>query len=124
MGPFAIVFLHALWEQSAVASGLPESLAGVWSRYRDEYIAKSQMPADRRYLDVHEGHLIYLKPGEEKYVDENLVRTMTLTGPPEEIIARIKALEAVGLKQVSIQVVYPHGREMIEEFGRKVIAKY
>jgi alkanesulfonate monooxygenase SsuD/methylene tetrahydromethanopterin reductase-like flavin-dependent oxidoreductase (luciferase family) len=124
MGPFAIVFLHALWEQSTVASGLPESLAGVWSRYRDEYVARSKTPADRRYLDVHEGHLIYLKPGEEKYVDENLVKAMTLTGRPEEIIERIKALEAAGLKQVSIQVVYPHGREMIEEFGRNVIAKY
>ncbi|MGA2412027.1 MAG: LLM class flavin-dependent oxidoreductase [Candidatus Binataceae bacterium] len=124
MGPFAIVFLHALWEQSAVASGLPESLAGLWNRYRDEYIAKSRTPADRRYLDVHEGHLIYLKPGEERYVDETLIRTMTLTGRGDEIIARLKALEAEGLKQVSIQVVYPHGREMIEEFSREVIAKY
>jgi alkanesulfonate monooxygenase SsuD/methylene tetrahydromethanopterin reductase-like flavin-dependent oxidoreductase (luciferase family) len=124
MGPFAIVFLHALWEQSAVASGLPDSLAGLWNRYRDEYIAKSKTPEDRRYLDVHEGHLIYLKPGEEKYIDENLIKTMTLTGTPGEIIARLKALEAEGLKQVSIQVVYPHGREMIEEFSRQIIAKY
>jgi len=50
------------------------------------------------------------------------VRT-TLTGRPEEIIARIRALEAEGLKQVAIQVV-TNGREMIEEFGREVIAKY
>jgi hypothetical protein len=79
-------------------------------------------PADRRYLEMHEGHLIYMRPGEEKYVDENLVRT-TLTGRGEEIIARIKALEAEGLKQVAIQVVN-NGREMIEEFGREVVAKY
>ena len=124
MGPFAIVFLHALWEQSAVASGLPDSLANLWHRYRDDYVAKSKVPADRRYLEIHEGHLIYLKPGEEKFVDENLVRTMTLTGTAEEIIERIKGLEAAGVKQISIQVVQPYGREMIEDFGRKVIAKY
>jgi alkanesulfonate monooxygenase SsuD/methylene tetrahydromethanopterin reductase-like flavin-dependent oxidoreductase (luciferase family) len=124
MGPFAIVFLHALWEQSAVASGLPDSLANLWHRYRDDYVAKSKVPGDRRYLEVHEGHLIYLKPGEEKFVDENLVRTMTLTGTAEEIIERIKGLEAAGVKQISIQVVQPYGREMIEDFGRKVIAKY
>ena len=41
----------------------------------------------------------------------------------EEIIARIKSLEAEGLKQVAIQVVN-NGREMIEEFSREVIAKY
>jgi hypothetical protein len=29
-----------------------------------------------------------------------------------------------GLSQVAIQVVYPQGPEMIEEFSREVIAKY
>jgi 5,10-methylenetetrahydromethanopterin reductase len=122
VGPFAIVMLHALWEQSAVGAGLQGPLLKLWERYRDEYAAKIKTPADRRYLEMHEGHLVYMRPGEEKYVDENLVRT-TLTGRGEEIIARLKALEAEGLKQVAIQVVN-NGREMIEEFGREVIAKY
>ena len=124
MGPFAIVFLHALWEQSAVAAALPAPLTKLWERYRDEYVAKMKTPADKRYLEVHEGHLIYLKPGEEKYVDDALVRSMTLTGRGDEIIARLKALEAAGVKQIAIQVVWPHGREMIEDFSREVIAKY
>lgn len=124
MGPFAVVFLHALWEQSAVAAALPGALTKLWERYRDEYVAKMKTPPDKRYLEVHEGHLIYMKPGEEKYVDETLVRSMTLTGRGEEVIARVKALETAGVKQVAIQVVWPHGREMIEDFGREVIAKY
>jgi 5,10-methylenetetrahydromethanopterin reductase len=124
MGPFAIVFLHALWEQSAVAAALPGTLMTLWERYRDEYVAKMKTPLDERYLEVHEGHLIYMKPGEEKYVDETLVRSMTLTGRGDEIIARLKALEAAGVQQVAIQVVWPHGREMIEDFSREVIAKY
>ena len=124
MGPFAIVFLHALWEQSAVAAALPALLTKLWERYRDEYVAKMKTPADKRYLEVHEGHLIYLKPGEEKYVDDALVRSMTLTGRGDEIIARLKALETAGVKQVAIQVVWPYGREMIEDFSRQVIAKY
>jgi hypothetical protein len=74
-------------------------------------------------LEVHEGHLIYLKPGEEQYVTEALVRGFSLTGTGEEIIARLKALEAVGLKQIVLQVVND-GRAMIEEFSREVIAKY
>jgi alkanesulfonate monooxygenase SsuD/methylene tetrahydromethanopterin reductase-like flavin-dependent oxidoreductase (luciferase family) len=124
MGPFAIVFLHALWEQSAVAAALPDALMKLWERYREDYVAKMKAPPDRRYLDVHEGHLIYMKPGEEKYVDESLVRSVTLTGRGEEIIARLKALEGAGVKQVAIQVVWPHGREMIEDFSREVIARY
>ncbi|MBV8772126.1 MAG: LLM class flavin-dependent oxidoreductase [Deltaproteobacteria bacterium] len=124
MGPFAIVFLHALWEQSAVAAALPGPLMKLWERYREEYVAKMKTPPEKRYLEVHEGHLIYMKPDEEKYVDETLVRSMTLTGRGEEIIARLRALEAAGVKQVAIQVVWPYGREMIEDFSREVIAKY
>lgn len=123
VGPFAVVALHALWEQSAVAAGLPASLTDLYSRYQTEYVARMKTPADRRYLEVHEGHLIYLKPGEGQYVNETLIRGFSLTGTGEEIIARLKALEAVGLKQVAIQVV-TRGREMIEEFSREVIAKY
>lgn len=123
VGPFAAVALHALWERSAVAADLPASLQDLYDRYNTEYVAKLKTPADRRYLEVHEGHLIYLKPGEERYVDESLIRGFSLTGTGEEIIARLKALEAVGLKQVAIQVVN-NGREMIEEFSREVIAKY
>ena len=121
VGAFAVVALHAAWEQSAVAGGASE--LPLWQRYRDEYIAKLKTPPDRRYLEVHEGHLIYLKPGEEKYVDEGLVRGASMTGTAEEIIARIKALEAAGITQVAFQVVN-HGREMIEELSREVIAKY
>ena len=124
MGPFAIVFLHALWEQSAVAAALPAALTNLWEGYRDEYVAKMKTPPGKRYLEVHEGHLIYMKPGEERYIDETLVRSMTLTGRGDEIIARLKALEAAGVKQVAIQVVWPHGREMIEYFSREVIARY
>ncbi|MBI3302890.1 MAG: LLM class flavin-dependent oxidoreductase [Deltaproteobacteria bacterium] len=123
VGPLAIVALHALWERSAVAADLPASLQQLYDRYNNEYVAKLKTPADRRYLEVHEGHLIYLKPGEERYVNEALIRSFSLTGTGEEIIARLKALEAVGLEQVAIQVVN-NGREMIEEFSREVIAKY
>jgi 5,10-methylenetetrahydromethanopterin reductase len=123
VGPFAVVALHALWEQSAVANNLAGPLQTLYERYNTEYVATLKTPPDRRYLEVHEGHLIYLKPGEERYVDESLIRGFSLTGTGEEIIARLKALEAVGLKQIAIQVVN-NGREMIEEFSREVIAKY
>lgn len=123
VGPLAIVALHALWERSAVAADLPASLQHLYDRYNTEYVAKLKTPADRRYLEVHEGHLIYLKTGEERYVDETLIRGFSVTGTGEEIISQLKALEAVGLKQINLQIVN-NGREMIEEFSREVIAKY
>jgi len=121
VGPRAIVPLHAMWERSAVTP--PWMPRGLWERYRDEYVAKMKTPEDRRYLEVHEGHLIYLKPGEEKYLDEGFIRATTLTGTADEIVARLRALEAAGITQVAIQVV-TKGREVIEEFSRGIIAKY
>ena len=123
VGPYAIIALHALWERSAVAVDPPPALRQLYEDYRDDYVAHLQTPEDRRYLEVHEGHLIYLKPGEERYCTEDLIRGMTLTGSGEEIVARLKALEAAGLKQVAVQVVND-GPALIEEFSREVIAKY
>lgn len=123
IGPFAMVALHALWERSAVATDLPPVLRDLYERYEKEYIPTMKTPKDRLYLEMHEGHLIYLRPGEENFVTEPLVRGFSLTGSGEEIIARLKALEAVGVTQVAIQVVND-GPEMIEEFSREVIAKY
>lgn len=122
VGPYSIISMHALWEQSRIEP--PSSAPALWGRYRDEYIAKMKTPEDRRYLEIHEGHLIYMKPGEEKYLDEGLIRATSLTGTGEEIIARLKALEAAGLTTIALQVVHPYGREMIEDFSREVIAKY
>ena len=124
VGPFAVVFLHALWEASAITTNVSGPLAKLWERYRDEHIAKMKTPPDKRYLEVHEGHLIYLRPGEERYIDETLLRTMTLTGRGDEIVARLRAVDASGVKLVALQVVNPYGREMIEDFSREVIAKY
>ncbi|MGH8012200.1 MAG: LLM class flavin-dependent oxidoreductase [Candidatus Binataceae bacterium] len=122
VGAFAIVILHALWEQSPITKHAPGPLDQLGARFRDEYVAHMKTPADRRYLEVHEGHLIYLKPGEERFLDEGLLRASTLTGTGPELVERIKALEAAGVKQVALQVTN-HGREMIEEFSREVIAK-
>ncbi len=124
IGPFAVVFLHALWEASAVSAGLQGPLLKLWERYRDEYIPTMKTPESKRYLEMHEGHLIYMRPGEEKFANADLISTMSLTGRGEEIRARLKALEAAGVKQIAIQVVPPFGREMIEDFSREVIAKY
>ena len=123
VGPVAVVALHSLWEGSALTKGVPERLQDLGRRYREEFVERSGTPADRAYLTVHEGHLIYLKPGEEKYLDDDVVNAITLTGTGEEILARVKALEKAGATQIAIQVVND-GRAMIEEFSENVIARY
>ena len=124
VGPSLVLLFHALWERNLGLVGAHEApLKERLRRYREEYVDKMKTPADRRYLEIHEGHLIYLKPGEERFVDEEMVRNFSCTGSAEEVIARIRAAEAMGVKQVGFQVA-GDAREMIEELSREVIAKY
>jgi alkanesulfonate monooxygenase SsuD/methylene tetrahydromethanopterin reductase-like flavin-dependent oxidoreductase (luciferase family) len=124
VGPTAIVALHALWEASAVASQLPSTLGPLLERYRDEYVARLEMPADRRYMKVHEGHMIYLKPGEERFLTPELIESFSMTAPREWIIQRIKDLEAAGLQEIAFCVPNNGARARIEELGREIVAHY
>jgi alkanesulfonate monooxygenase SsuD/methylene tetrahydromethanopterin reductase-like flavin-dependent oxidoreductase (luciferase family) len=124
MGPMAVVALHALWEASAVAAQLPRSLQSLYEKYRDEYIGKLDLPADRRYLKVHEGHTIYLKPGEERFLTPELMAAFSMTAPHERIIERIRGLEAAGLDEIAFCVPNDGARERIEELGREIVSRY
>ena len=124
MGPVAAVALHALWETSAVAAQLPSSLRSIYEKYRDEYVGKLELPADRRYLKVHEGHMIYLKPGEERFVTAEVIAAFSMTAPRERIIERIRELEAAGLDEIAFCVPNAGARERIEVLGREIVSRY
>jgi 5,10-methylenetetrahydromethanopterin reductase len=124
VGPIAAMALHALWESSALASQLPPTLAQLAERYRTEYVDKLDLPADRRYMKVHGGHLMYVNPGEEPFLTPEVIQSFTLTAPREQIIEQIRAMEAAGLKEVAFCILNDHAREMIEELSREIVAKY
>ncbi len=85
---------------------------------------KMKTPLEKRYQEMHLGHLIFLRPGEEQFITPELIKLATLTGPPGEIIERIKQLEEAGITNVALNVCGSDARELIQEFGREVIAKY
>jgi len=124
MGPVAAVALHALWETSPVAAQLPPTLRPIYERYRDEYVGKLEMPTDRRYMKVHEGHMIYVKPGEERFLTPDVIASFSMTAPREWIIERIRDLEAAGLNEIAFCLPNDGARERIEELGREIVARY
>lgn len=125
LGPVAVVALHAVWETAHGGAGIgiaDDDLARAYGDYIDALAARRGSPADRRYLDVHEGHMVVLKPGEERFVDEGFLG-MTITGPIESVRERVRALRDAGVDNLALQAVGNDGRELIEEFGREVIGK-
>ena len=100
----------------------PET-AEAYNAYIQEHAENRGTPSDRLYLDVHRGHMVYMKPGEEQFLTlRALARTLTGTGP--EIIEKLERMEADGIDNIAISVTDAQGaRDLIQDFGREVISR-
>ncbi len=125
IGPFAILALHTYWDPVEMKVGpfAPPSMEPLARRYFDEHIMKLKTPLDRRYQEMHLGHEVFLRPGEEAFITPELIKMTTLTGSGAEIVDRIRELEEAGVNNVALNVCGTDAREMIREFGREVISK-
>ena len=67
--------------------------------------------------------MVFLKPGEEQFATQDVL-ARSLTGTGYEVIEKLDRMEASGIDNVAISVTDAQGaRELIEDFGREVIAK-
>jgi alkanesulfonate monooxygenase SsuD/methylene tetrahydromethanopterin reductase-like flavin-dependent oxidoreductase (luciferase family) len=83
-----------------------------------------QTPADKRYLQLHDGHSTYLVPGERRFVTPEAIQATTLVGSPEEICARVRAAERAGLRELTVLPPSDTSREMLKEFSELVMQRY
>ena len=121
-----VVGAHAIWESARGGHGFGMTnakLAAAYDAYLDAYAARRGSPADRRYLEAHEGHMMYLKPGEEAFIQPDLIPALTLTGDSGQVRERVRALAAAGVDNLAVQVIPGLARELIDEFGREVIGR-
>jgi 5,10-methylenetetrahydromethanopterin reductase len=126
VGPMAILLLHTNWDPKDIQVGpfAPPSVADTAKAYFDAHIMKMKTPMDRRFQEMHLGHLVFMREGERAYLTPELIKAGTLTGSGPEIIDRIRELEAAGVTNIALNVCGTDAREMIREFGREVIDRY
>jgi len=74
-------------------------------------------PIETRHLDLYTGYCAEFKPEHAPLVTERMIKETTLTGTPEEIRARIRKMEAMGVKQVAVA----GGESEITDFATHVI---
>ncbi len=129
VGPSLVPGVHAMWERAyGPGSNLGMSnpdLAGEYNQYIQEYGNNRLRPTpdDRRYLDVHEGHYVYLKKGEERFVSSELL-ARTLTGSGREINQRLDELESIGVNNVALTAVDRQAAlDLIADFSEQVIQR-
>jgi hypothetical protein len=91
VGPVATMVLHDAMEAQNygsvlgefAGSGAPDpGLELIFREYHALY--ESYTPTDARYLTLHKGHLMFVRPEEGRFVTADLIRTLTRSGslPP------------------------------------------
>ena len=78
---------------------------------------ESYTPSDARYLTLHKGHLMFVRPEEDRFATADLIRAFTSSGTVPELRDRIRRLQEAGYDEVVVQVT-PGCETMIDEWAR------
>ncbi|HEV8718350.1 MAG TPA: LLM class flavin-dependent oxidoreductase [Candidatus Binatia bacterium] len=95
---------------------LPGDIRDDLMAFKDAYRTPNA-PIESRHLDLYSGYVSEFKPEHAKLVTERMIKETTLTGTPAEIRARIRKMEALGVKQVAVAGGVPE----ITDFATHVI---
>jgi alkanesulfonate monooxygenase SsuD/methylene tetrahydromethanopterin reductase-like flavin-dependent oxidoreductase (luciferase family) len=127
IGPMAAATLHYWWELYQM-SGDTSTVAARCFKLWEEYLAfteKMEMPARKRYQQIHLGHCAFLPAEERRFITEDLIRsTGGLVGTPDEIIDTLREREAMGLNEITLLPAMATARRNLKDFAEKVIARY
>ena len=113
--PIVASTLHRAVEDGGDIDQLPPDLREPVAALRELY--QGYEPPDARYLSLHRGHLMFLRPEEAPFITAEMVRNRTLTGTPEEIRETVRTLAKVGYGQLVIQLV-PGQEGALDEWAR------
>lgn len=120
LGPFVTNLLHVMceWDERLLPSD--SSIADHVERYR-QY--ESTLPAVRRHLILHEGHLVYTREDERDFVTADIAETAAMIGEPDAVIENIRNLEAEGLTHFAFQVT-DEPVDQMRYFAETVMRRY
>ncbi|MGH7898719.1 MAG: LLM class flavin-dependent oxidoreductase [Candidatus Binatia bacterium] len=116
-------FAYEIYKLTKNEQVIPQGFEGVWEEYCD-YVEKMKTPAEKRYLQVHNGHCTFLMPEERRFVTEKTIRASILVGEPAELIAAIRRAEKAGLKEVGLLPPMAAARTVFKEFAEQVMQRY
>jgi 5,10-methylenetetrahydromethanopterin reductase len=118
-GPLPAIIFHGLVDAEEHGSLIPmdPSWEPTLARYRELYAGYK--PTDERHLDLHRGHLIYLRDDEKELITADLIKTLSMTGTLAELRDKVVALRDAGYRQLAIQIV--EGEEdALEDWARVI----
>jgi len=121
-GPWATVALHSLYEGVTSVAQSPPPLRPILADYK-AYMDDRTRGNDSYYLTLHEGHGLYVRPGEGRFVTGELVQHTTMTATPEQLRERVRNLAAAGVKQIAFIPTPGAYENFAREFSEQVIER-
>ena len=76
-----------------------------------------------RHQRPHASHYSFLDPEESRFVTAELIDATCLSGAPEELAEKVRALERAGLSQIMLYPPLNRQYRVIEDFADKVMAR-
>ncbi len=127
-GPAAMLMLHNAMEAGdygnlaggkASPTEPPAQADSPFAQLEREYRAVYQtyQPADARYLTLHRGHLMFVRPEEERFATGDLIRATTATGTVPELRDRMRRLRDAGYDEAVVQIT-PGCETMVTDWAR------
>jgi 5,10-methylenetetrahydromethanopterin reductase len=122
-GPWTTVALHSLYEGVTSMEQAPAPLRPIFQEYK-AYMDDRMRGDERYYLTLHDGHGLYIRPGEERFITAELIQHTTMTSPPEELCDRIRTLERAGVKQIAFIPTHGEFEDFVREFSQKILSRF
>ena len=119
----ALHFVYEVYTLTHNEEAVPPAFQDVWEEYC-VYVEAMETPAEKRHLQIHDGHSTYIVPAERRFITPKAIQGTSLVGTPEEIIERVRLAERVGLQELTILPATQTNREMLKEFAETVMQRY
>ena len=127
VAPMSVAYLRYWYEwykKTQDDSLIPAEIRTEWNEFK-EHVAKMKTPAERRYIELHDGHCTYPIDSERRFVTPNVIRAARgYVGEPDEIIAMLRERERAGLREIAFLPPIDSAREIFRDFSEQVIARY
>ncbi len=116
-------FVYEVYKYTQNEEVVPPPLKNVWEAYR-AYVEKMDTPAEKRYLQLHNGHCTFLMPEERRFITPEAIQGSCIVGEPEDIVDQLRQVEKLGIKEVALLPPMDYARKVLKDFSDKVIRRY
>jgi alkanesulfonate monooxygenase SsuD/methylene tetrahydromethanopterin reductase-like flavin-dependent oxidoreductase (luciferase family) len=120
----ALHFVYETWKvRGEKDEAIPPYFANLWDDYLKR-VRSYSLPEEARFRQIHEGHGTFLRPEERRFVTPEAIRGTCLVGTPDEIIEQIRAIEAVGIREVLILPPAEYQRKVFRDFAETIFPAF